>query len=405
MSSGPPSSTQAQPESRKDYTLRFAEDGTFQITVFSDLHFAEAENSVDGPAQDKRTVEVVKKVLDRENSKLVVLNGDLISGYGTVTDNATLYLDQIVDPIVQKDIPFATTYGNHDNQAYSKSSELFEREKTYPNSLTQNMIPGNAQAGVSNYYLQVYAASGAAEVPDVILWFFDSRGGTLPHDWVDDSVVEWFEKANANLVGQYKKTIPSLAFFHIPISSQYEFQNNPGVNPSREPGINGETVVWQGQMFDGKTGHDVAFMRALANTDGLMATFSGHDHNNDWCYKWTDTLPSQDVPGKGVNVCYGRHTGYGGYGHLARGGRQIVLKKDTLKDKEVVTWIRLEDGLVPANVTLNATYGQDEYHPLRHLELRSIAGSGSHCTQLAAGIYSTGLFVFLLMYLPLRLWN
>ena len=85
------------------------------------------------------------------------------------------------------------------------------------------------------------------------------------------------------------------------------------------------------------------------------------------CFKWKS--PSAASSSAGLNVCYGRHTGYGGYGSLARGARQILLKQSTIKD-EVVTWIRLEDGLVPENVTLNATYGQDEYHP-HHLPQRT----------------------------------
>ena len=138
--------------------------------------------------QDARTAEVVKKVLERESTQLVVLNGDIISGYGTMADNATLYLDQAVKPIVDAGLPWATTYGNHDNQAYSKSKDLLKREQHYNNSLTKNMLPDNPEAGVSNYFLQVYSASGHQDVPELILWFFDSRGGKETHDWVDDSV-------------------------------------------------------------------------------------------------------------------------------------------------------------------------------------------------------------------------
>lgn len=138
--------------------------------------------------QDARTVEVIRKVLDCESSQLVVLNGDLISGYGTRANNATLYLDQILAPIVEKGLPWATTYGNHDNQGYSKSEDLFRREKKYQNSLTMNMLPRIPQAGLSNYYLEVYSASMDSNIPEVVLWFFDSRGGAEPRDWVDDSV-------------------------------------------------------------------------------------------------------------------------------------------------------------------------------------------------------------------------
>lgn len=59
-------------------------------------------------------------------------------------------------------------------------------------------------------------------------------------------------------------------------------------------------------------------------------------------------------------MCYGRHTGYGGYGDATRGARQIFLQEETL-DEQVHTWVRLEDGSVSAPVTLSATYGRDRY--------------------------------------------
>ncbi|KAJ3568680.1 hypothetical protein NPX13_g6338 [Xylaria arbuscula] len=396
----------AVPQQSNGRTLRFLEDGTFQITVFSDLHFAEDEDSAQGPIQDTKTSEVVKKVLERESPQLVVLNGDLISGYGTRADNATLYLDQVVAPIVERDLPWATTYGNHDNEAYVRSTDLLTREQQYENSLTQNMIPGKPQGGVSNYFLQVYPASGDQDVPEATLWFFDSRGGGEPRDWVDDSVVDWFKEASMNLTQQYNKTIPSLAFFHIPITAMYEFQEDPGVDPGREPGIDGEKVWWQGRGFDGKTGHDVSFMTALADTDGLLATFSGHDHDNDWCYKWIRPTTDQAVARDGVSVCYGRHTGYGGYGDLPRGGRQILLRQETVT-MEAITWIRLEDGSVLANVTLNSTYGQDEYQPLhRGIELRGGVFDGvADSRHTVPGFYSVVLFLFLVIYAPFALWS
>ena len=102
-----------------------------------------------------------------------------------------------------------------------------------------------------------------------------------------------------------------------------------------------------------------------------------------------------------MNLCYGRHSGYGGYGDVARGGRQILLKQDSLQD-EVATWIRLEDGWVTGNVTLNSTYGQDEYYPRSHKKCDQVENRGSN---LSAEINSILLFSFLIAYLPLRLWN
>ena len=56
-----------------------------------------------------------------------------------------------------------------------------------------------------------------------------------------------------------------------------------GVSPTREPGINGERVQEQGYDADaGYQSQDFPLISALLNTTGLAATFSGHDHDNDW---------------------------------------------------------------------------------------------------------------------------
>lgn len=75
-----------------------------------------------------------------------------------------------------------------------------------------------------------------------------------------------------------------------------------------------------------------------------------------------------DLKGNGLNLCFGAITGYGGYGHLMRGSRQIVMTKDSF---DVETYIRYEDGSINNRVSLNATYGQDIYPavPLRETYL------------------------------------
>lgn len=94
-------------------------------------------------------------------------------------------------------------------------------------------------------------------------------------------VVDWFTKTNANLTAKYDQVIPSLAFFHIPAHAMREYQEE-GVDPNTTPGINGETVTSQGSGDSDYMGQDRRFMQALLNTSGLVATFSGHDHDNDW---------------------------------------------------------------------------------------------------------------------------
>ena len=66
--------------------------------------------------------------------------------------------------------------------------------------------------------------------------------------------------------------------------------------------------------------------------------------------------------GNGLNVCFGRHTGYGGYSEIMRGARHIVIHEDALGgDNAVETWNRLENGEISGRVMLNSTYGTDTY--------------------------------------------
>ncbi|KAF4440272.1 hypothetical protein FALBO_17346, partial [Fusarium albosuccineum] len=80
-----------------------------------------------------------------------------------------------------------------------------------------------------------------------------------------------------------------------------------------------------------------------------------------WCYRWDEQLAGMNVEGNGLHLCYGQHSGYGGYGDWIRGAREIVVSQDKLADLVVDTHIRLESGDVVGSVTLNSTYNEDNY--------------------------------------------
>lgn len=317
-------------------------------------------------------------VLDYDPPDLVVLNGDLINGDTTSAHNSTHYIDQIVAPLVERKLTWASTYGNHDHSVSQSGDSILEREQTFSGSRTKKMLDANL-AGTTNYYLPVYPAgctsSGSSCTPELILWFFDSRGGSYfegdaQPDWVDTSVVTWFNETSASLAKQYSKTLPSLVFLHIPINATWALQVQDGVNADKQPGINDELPVPQQEGWctsDDATpncdhgSRDTPLMQALVSIPGIMGVFYGHDHGNSWCYKWDTLVEGMTVKGNGINLCYGQHTGYGGYGDWIRGGRQIVVSEAKLKDFVVDTHIRLETGDIVGAVTLNSTYNQDLY--------------------------------------------
>jgi hypothetical protein len=326
----------------------------------------------------------MNRVLDHEQPQLVVLNGDLVTGENTFLENSTSYVDMIVGPLVARGLPWASAYGNHDHAYNISARGIMEREQRWPNARTRTMVPGR-KAGVSNYMLPVHARDDpcGTRAPELVLWFFDSRGGVyygeigpdgkmVPQPgWVDASVVDWFRRTSAALTQTHGRTVPSLAFVHIPTNASLAVQTERGIHANRQPGINVDLPLArqaQGWCADGSRGchyggQDEPFMRAVAETPGLMALFSAHDHGASWCYRWDGLLAGIDVPGRGLNLCFGQRSGYAGYGHFMRGARQVRVESDTLRAGvfEAQTWIRLDNADVVGNVRLNATYGEDWY--------------------------------------------
>lgn len=70
--------------------ITFRQDGTFHLTVFSDLHYGENEDSF-GIEQDIHSEALMRKVLADKLSDYVVLNGDLIT-----SESKTFLLDDVL---------------------------------------------------------------------------------------------------------------------------------------------------------------------------------------------------------------------------------------------------------------------------------------------------------------------
>ncbi|RMZ79885.1 hypothetical protein DV738_g2944, partial [Chaetothyriales sp. CBS 135597] len=259
-----------------------------RIAIFEDLHFGEDEDSLWAPAQDRESLDVMTTILSTESPDLVVLNGDLITGDNTFAENSTAYLDMLVRPLVKNNIQFASVYGNHDNQVNISAAALYRREKElyHRHSLTRSDVAGTeVDVGVSNYFLPIFfpGRTPASRQPDLLLWFFDSKGGRRfspgrPSDskqivgQVDPKVVSWFQATSSNLKHYYHAEIPSLAFVHIPVSIMGQFQKNYApLDPTRFPGLN------QDYPMDCQN-DDEPFWKALVSDPSIKAVFSAHDH-------------------------------------------------------------------------------------------------------------------------------
>ncbi|PPR03658.1 hypothetical protein CVT24_007772 [Panaeolus cyanescens] len=358
--------------------LTFRPDGTFKITVFSDLHFGENPWDDWGPIQDVNSLALMRKVLADEKPDYVVINGDLMTGENTFRENSTSLVDKIMGPLNEAKVPFSSTHGNHDNQAnITHLEEILREQKVAPLSYTRASPVGVGGAGgPGNYWVPIYRKAHDRS-PALVLWFFDSRGfspgpdSTAVPDWVDASVGDWI-KSESQLMDEawgHPASRGALAFVHIPPHAIQAVQ--PNIDSERNPGLNGRlsssttpilysqrcvadflgtgSVQASGDSKDARK--DRPFWDSLnENIQNLHAIISGHDHGNEWCAR---------EPEKDVIFCFNKHSGYGGYGQAGWGfGVRNLVFQSPDPAVGVETWIRLEDGDTRAKVTLNDQYGR-----------------------------------------------
>jgi predicted MPP superfamily phosphohydrolase len=98
-------------------TLRFKKDGTFKILQFTDLHYGELPLE-----KDLNSSNIQKLILQWEHPDLVVLTGDMVSGYAWNRSKIEPWFikrfNQLIEPMMELGYRWAYALGNHDDQVY-----------------------------------------------------------------------------------------------------------------------------------------------------------------------------------------------------------------------------------------------------------------------------------------------
>ncbi|KAG4067429.1 hypothetical protein HA402_009666 [Bradysia odoriphaga] len=306
--------------------VRFNSNGTLKIVQFTDLHYGQFPESI-GPEDDFNSTRVMRDILEMEQPDFVIFTGDLVTG-DKMYPNVSEYIHMLLKPVVEKGYKWASVYGNHDSAPNVSRHEILRAEQSYGQSCYTTQADPSLP-GVTNYFIPIYGQENATiagkEKPVMVWWFFDSRGGRTVDgkvpEYVDESVVEWFRNENSNIRSKWGQ-LPSLVFVHIPTREYVNMQQTIAEN-NLCSGLVDDAVTPQKK--------DSGFMTALLEAGGVRSMFVGHDHGNSWC-----------CPYKGIEICYNRHTGYGGYGEWTRGARVIGLDINHLQEQ--INYVRLETG-------------------------------------------------------------
>ncbi|KAI4096522.1 MAG: hypothetical protein LQ344_001030 [Seirophora lacunosa] len=333
---------------------RVRKDGRFKIMQVADLHLSTGLGVCRDPEPpshnggrcdaDVRTLEFLGSVLDSEKPDLVVLSGDQVNGETSPDAQSAVF--KFAEMFIKRSIPFATIFGNHDDEGSLSRQALMELTQNLPYSLS---LPGPSSVeGVGNYYIEVLAHGprGASTNSALTLYLLDTHGYSPDerqfrgYDWLKKSQIDWFQATAQSLRNSpshtgYKHIHMDMAFIHIPLP---EYRQKDAVVPGS--GVFAEAPT--------APGFNSGFKQALVE-EGVLAVSCGHDHVNDYCALSRSEGPDSKDAKPDLWMCYAGGAGFGGYGgykDVIVGGyhRRVRVFEFDMDEARIRTWKRLEYG-------------------------------------------------------------
>jgi 3',5'-cyclic AMP phosphodiesterase CpdA len=284
-------------------------NGKLKIVQFTDIHY------VVGSLKSQHSIELIEEVLAAEKPDLVALTGDVVFSKPSFEG-----WDAVLNTIEKFGIPWAAVFGNHDDEFDKTRGETMAYISGRKYSVT-SAGPDDIK-GIGNYIIEVSDGTGT----NFLLYFMDSNAystleGIGGYGWFGNDQIEWYRKRSAEYTAKKGEPIPALAFFHIPLNEYTDMT----VARKKIVGMKNE-VECPGAINSG-------MFLAMKECGDVMATFVGHDHDNDYIGNYC-----------GIFLAYGRFSGSKTvYTHMSHGARVIEL---TAGEKGFKTWIRLRDDQV-----------------------------------------------------------
>ncbi|MFE6733405.1 metallophosphoesterase family protein [Microbacterium sp. NPDC057650] len=311
--------------------LRFHENRTFKVVQFNDTQ--------DDELTDRRTVELMGKVLDQEKPDFVVINGDVITGGCENRLAVKQAINNVVQPMESRRIPWAVTYGNHDEDSLPQSGVDEAGMLKIYRSYDFNMNAENERGltGTSNTIVPIASASKQNRQA-FALWLIDSGryapgaingqdfAGYPTWDWLRMDQVNWYREQSQRLERSQGHKVPGLMFIHIALW-EHRFMWWGGVD-TRTPadaarGKARHRIVGERNEDECPGPINSGMFNAILERGDVKGVFVGHDHVNDYYGDYY-----------GVLLGYAPGTGFGAYGldgaerNRLRGGRVFELTEN-----------------------------------------------------------------------------
>ncbi len=322
-------------------SLHVNKDGKFKILQIADLHLSTGPGICRDPEPalhksgkceaDPRTLAFISSVLDSEKPDLVVLSGDQVNGDTAADAQSAVF--KFAHLLIDRKIPFATIFGNHDDEGSLSREALMQLTHSLPYSLSE--YGPTSVDGVGNYYIEVLARGGSTHSA-LTLYLLDTHGYSPDeqqfrgYDWLKKNQIDWFKTTSTELNRSpshmdYRHHHMDMAFIHIPLP-EYRLTN--------------DVVASTGSQPENPTspGFNSGFRDALVE-EGVLTVSCGHDHVNDYCSLSKSTTGKPELW-----MCYAGGSGFGGYGGYGGYHRRVRIFEFDLNEARIVTWKRVEHG-------------------------------------------------------------
>lgn len=303
--------------------LSFNTDGKFRIMQIADVQ--------EGARVSPDTLRLIDLAIRKERPELVVFTGDQIYGVhpsfymGDKRELTENTVKTIAEAVNKHGIPFAVTFGNHDDQSGLSNAEQSDIYASFPFCVRTEY---RSEDDKGSFRIPLY--SEEKHIFDIYL--IDSNGQSITGEYlpVSKEQIAWFlseqEKAREN--GKYTNGI---VFQHIPVPEFYDilkpsaFYKKGAVEAFRthkgefytlpEDILKNGGFMGESPAIPDKNSGEFA---ALKKNRNILALIVGHDHINSF-------VGEKD----GIRLIYTQCAGFNVYGPgLKRGVRIIELDKN-----------------------------------------------------------------------------
>ncbi|HEY9764971.1 MAG TPA: metallophosphoesterase [Chroococcales cyanobacterium] len=268
------------------YVAKANPDRPIRIMQLTDLHFN--FNSFHGVGQDRsfetnqKTKQMVSSCVARFHPDLVIVTGDLVwtllnpLGTSAYMKDASAFLNSLC---LSQNCYWAYVFGNHEGGGYQSaftdrddlSADLLKYRIDQPNGrLLYEYLPNDSsKSRWGMYSLEFVDENGGRP-----LWeCYSLYSGDGMQTSISQEERSWLKKNHGEAKNRNEgQEVPGFAFFHIPLQ-QYQ----TGWDKYESHG-------WKKNPSNGQRESDEVM--AAFQKSGVVATFAGHDHLNNFRTQW-----------------------------------------------------------------------------------------------------------------------